>query len=82
MSQYKGFLLETLTSYYREIKIHVPSRFYELENRTRLKFEVQFLTLQKRLKHHIPRRTSGLDKRAVNFTDIEMYLRCKSCRHF
>jgi hypothetical protein len=53
------------------------SHLAEPKIRVHCKFVVSFFTLRKPRKHHFPRRTSGLAKRVVNFTDSEMYLLAK-----
>jgi hypothetical protein len=53
------------------------SHFSELKIKARLKSKVLFFTLRNSRKHHFARRTGGLAKTAVNFTDSEMYLPVK-----
>jgi len=51
--------------------------FSEPKIRARLKSKVLFFTLRKSRTHHFARKTSGQDKRAVNFADSEMNLLVK-----
>ena len=65
------YLKHNKISYYFDFKMHLFSHFSEIKIRARLKLEVLF-TLRKPRKHHCPRKTRGLAKRVVNFTDSEM----------
>jgi hypothetical protein len=46
-----------------------------------IKSAMLFSTLQEPRTRLFPRRTSGLSKRVVNFTESEMYRGCKKCTH-